>query len=112
MEEKKNTTQQNTREDSVEIDLTMLLRDLLRGLSKLWWVVLILAAVFALGSLVYGVRSYHPMYKAEATFTVETYNANQSGYTFFYDNHTAAQMARTFPYILDSDLLLERVLRY
>ena len=37
------------------------------------------------------------------------YNSSQSGYTFFYDTHTAAQMAKTFPYLLDSDLLLERV---
>lgn len=63
----------------------------------------------AVGALLYGVKSYRPMYKAEATFTVETYSTTQSGYTFFYDSRTAAQMALTFPYLLDSDLLLERV---
>ena len=54
-------------------------------------------------------RSYYPMYRAEATFTVETYNNSDTGYSFFYDNRTAAQMALTFPYLLDSDLLLDRV---
>jgi hypothetical protein len=48
------------------------------------------------------------MYKASATFTVETYT-NQNGYTFFYDNNTAQQMARTFPHLLDSNLLLDKV---
>ena len=97
MEDKKNTTQINTEKSVVEIDLGMLLRDFLRSFSKMWWLTLILAVLFAIGALLYSMKSYEPMYKAEATFTVETYNPTQSGYTFFYDNHTAAQMALTFP---------------
>ena len=109
MEDKKNTTQINTEKSVVEIDLGILFRDFLRSFGKMWWLTLILAVLFAIGALLYSMKSYEPMYKAEATFTVETYNPTQSGYTFFYDNHTAAQMALTFPYLLDSDLLLERV---
>ena len=109
MEDKKNTSQFNTHEDTVEIDLTVLFQSLLRSLEKLWWLTILLAAIVAIGALLYSIRSYQPLYKAEATFTVETYNPTQSGYTFFYDNRTAAQMALTFPYLLDSDLLLERV---
>ena len=109
MEENKNTSQVNTREEPLEIDFSVLLRDLLRSFSKLWWLTALLAAIFAVMALLHGIRTYQPLYKAEATFTVETYNTTQSGYTFFYDSNTAAQMARTFPYLLDSDLLLERV---
>ena len=109
MEDKKNTPQFNTRENVFEIDLSVLFRDLLRSFGKLWWLTILLAAVVAMGALLYSIKSYQPMYKAETTFTVETYNPTQSGYTFFYDNRTAAQMALTFPYLLDSDLLLERV---
>ena len=109
MEDKKNTSQFNTQEDALEIDLSVLFRDLLRSFGKLWWLTILLAAVVAMGALLYSIKSYQPMYKAETTFTVETYNPTQSGYTFFYDNRTAAQMALTFPYLLDSDLLLERV---
>ena len=109
MEDKKNTSQFNTREDVLEIDLSVLFRDLLRSFGKLWWLTILLAAIVAAGALLYSIRSYQPMYKAETTFTVETYNPSQSGYTFFYDNRTAAQMALTFPYLLDSDLLLDRV---
>lgn len=109
MEEKKNTPQFNTQKNVLQIDLSVLLRDFLRSFGRLWWLTILLAAIVAVGALLYSIKSYQPMYKVETTFTVETYNPTQSGYTFFYDNHTAAQMALTFPYLLDSDLLLERV---
>lgn len=109
MEDKKNTSRFNTPEGTIEIDLSVLFRDLLRSFGKLWWLAILLAAIVAAGALLHSIRSYAPMYKVEATFTVETYNPTQSGYTFFYDSHTASQMALTFPHLLDSDLLLERV---
>ena len=106
MEDKKNA---RTSGATFEIDLTVLVRDLLRSFGKLWWLTIMLAAFVAAVALLRSASAYQPMYKAEATFTVETFNPSQSGYTFFYDNRTAAQMALTFPYLLDSDLLLERV---
>ena len=109
MEDKKNTSQVSPQEEVLQLDLSVLLRDFLRSFGKLYWLVILLAAIAAAAALLYSAHSYRPMYKAEATFTVETYNPTQSGYTFFYDSHTAAQMALTFPYLLDSDLLLERV---
>ena len=109
MEDKKNTSHSYTSNTTLEIDPSILLRDLLRSFSKLWWLAIMLAAFAAAVALLRSASSYQPMYKAEATFTVETYSPSQSGYTFFYDNRTAAQMALTFPYLLDSDLLLERV---
>ena len=36
MEDKKNTSQFNTQEDALEIDLSVLFRDLLRSFGKLW----------------------------------------------------------------------------
>ncbi len=108
MAEINRSSQEEVQEEVFEIDLSVLIRDILRSFGKLWWLTALLAAICAAVSLFYGIRSYQPLYKAEATFTVETYTT-QSGYTFFYDNHTAAQMALTFPYLLDSDLLLDRV---
>ena len=101
-------SQVNRTENEERVETSLLLREVLRGFGKLWWLAVVLAAVVAVGALLYSMRTYRPLYKAEATFTVETYT-NQNGYTFFYDNNTAAQMAITFPYLLDSDLLLERV---
>ena len=109
MEEKKNTSEVNMQDEKLDLDVSVFLRDLLRSFLKLWYLAPLLAAVLAVGALLHGVKSYRPMYRAEATFTVETYNATQSGYTFFYDNRTASQLALTFPYLLDSDLLMERV---
>ena len=91
-----------------KVEWSLLVRELLRGFGKLWWLVAVLVAVVATGALLYSMRTYRPLYKAKATFTVETYT-NQGGYTFYYDNSTAAQMARTFPYILESNLLLEEL---
>ena len=88
--EKKSFSQMNKQESSIELDMQMLFRDLLRSFCKFWWLGILLAAVLSLFSLLYGVRNYTPMYRAEATFTVETYSAPQSGYTFFYDNRTAS----------------------
>ena len=85
MEDKKNTSQFNTQEDALEIDLSVLFRDFLRSFGKLWLLTILLAAVVAIGALLYSIKSYQPMYKVETTFTVETYNPTQSGYTFFYD---------------------------
>ena len=89
MEEKNNTPQFNKKENEAEIDLSVLFRDFLRSFGKLWWLTILLAVIVAVGALMYSIKSYQPMYKAETTFTVETYNPTQSGYTFFYDNHTA-----------------------
>ena len=108
MEHKKQSSHTPAAEEQIEIDLRYLLRNALRSFTKLWWVCLLLTVVFGAVFLIHGMRSYVPMYKAQATFTVETYQ-NQDGYTFYYDNRTAAQMARTFPYLLDSDLLMDRV---
>ena len=109
MADVRNSSQTNYTDNDGNLEFSLLLRDMLRGFGKLWWLAAVLAALLALAGLFYSIRSYRPMYKAEATFTVETYT-NQSGYTFFYDNNTAAQMAVTFPYLLDSDLLLDRVM--
>ena len=105
----KNTSKVNAQEDALRIDLSILMRDLLRSFEKLWWLTIVLAVVVAAGALLYSIKSYRPSYRAETTFTVATYNPSQSGYTFFYDNRSAAQLAQTFPYLLDSDLLLDRV---
>ena len=109
MAEYNNNAQVDIQTDDIDTRVPVLfMRDIFHSVGKLWWLVALLAALFTGIGLLIGIREYQPMYKAEATFTVETYTT-QSGYTFFYDNHTAAQMAQTFPYLLDSDLLLDRV---
>ena len=92
------------------IDLHTLLLDGLRMLRRT-------AALFAaLALLVTGAlclrvsRSYRPMYRASATFTVYVANALQSEIRS-YNTATAEQMAKTFPYILTSGALSDRVMQ-
>lgn len=104
MEEKS----QEITEDLAELNLYALLQDSIRALRKLWPVMLVLILGLGLMGLWHSSRSYTPIYRAEATFTVETHDS-QNGFSFYYNNQTASQMALTFPFILDSDLLLDRV---
>ena len=92
------------------IDLHTLLLDGLHMLRRT-------AALFAaLALLVTGAlclrvsRSYRPMYRASATFTVYVANALQSEIRS-YNTATAEQMAKTFPYILTSGALSDRVMQ-
>lgn len=92
------------------IDLRTLLGDGFRILRRT--VALFAAlAVVCTGALCLRVyRSYRPMYRASATFTVYVTNALQSEIRS-YNTATAEQMAKTFPYILTSGALNESVMR-
>ena len=96
--------------ENAGIDLSVLVGDLLRTARRLWWLLLVLAA---LAGGILGARawfSYRPQYQATASFTgtvatplpwdVRTYNAA-----------AAEQMAKTFPYILTSGALSDLVMQ-
>lgn len=90
------------------IDLRQLLRDGLRTMRRTLAVFAALA-VLCTAALCWRVyRSYCPMYRASATFTVYVTNPLQSEIRS-YNTATAEQMAKTFPYILTSGALSDRV---
>ena len=88
------------------IDIITLLHDVLRGVKKLWWACLLLTVLCAAGSWYTAKRAYRPLYRAAASFTVATGSGESGGfsYGFYYNTATASQLARTFPYILESEL--------
>lgn len=94
-----------------QIDLILLLRDMIRGAQKFWWVLLITVLCCAVACLGIQYAKYEPMYQCKASFTVSMEGSYESGYDylFYYDRSTAAQMASTFPYILESELLTDLV---
>lgn len=98
-------------EEKSPIDLSMIFHDFFRGLKKFWWIVVALTVISATYSYISAASSYRPMYRCEASFTVTTGSSGSSNYSyqFYYDQSTAAQMASTFPYILDSALLTDMV---
>lgn len=92
------------------IDLRQFLSDGLNALRRtllLFLVVLVLCT----GALCWReYRNYQPVYRASATFTVNVTNPLQSEIRS-YNTATAEQMAKTFPYILTSGALNERVMQ-
>lgn len=110
MDEQK--TKQHT-EAPEPIDLTALLGELWRIFARMFWVPLVLA-VLAGGLLgLRSWRSYTPMYRSEATFTVQLLS-NQydiTGVDSYYDKAAAEQLANTFPYLLSSDLMQQLLQR-
>ena len=88
--------------------------DFCRGFKKFWWI-FVIACILCCSFTVFRYhKSYTPMYKAEATFTVSTQDkvsaiSGITSYNFYYDASTAAHLSSTFPYILKSNLLQEAV---
>lgn len=105
--------EENRRERELQpIDLSRLLRSFLRT-ARRWWP-LALALALLLGGLQYvrARRSYRPMYTASATFSV-TVGVDDTtdllGGTSYYDAQAARQLVQTFPYILRSEAMTERI---
>lgn len=91
-----------------KIDLEELFRGLLRSVRHLMKQGIALVLVLTALMCVHTWSGYHPMYEATASFTVRVSNpfyATQQ----HYNSSAAEQMAQTFPYILSSSLLSQRV---
>ncbi len=97
-----------------ERKFTVYSSDFVKGIKKLWWTCILFAALFGGGMFFNSYRSYSPSYTVSATFTVSTQNSSASiggisVYSFYYDSTTAAQLASTFPYLLNSNLLSDMI---
>lgn len=73
-----------------------------------WWVIVVVAIVTTALFYVNAVRTYTPQYQTSSTFTVSISN-NYGSSTKTYNNATAKQMAKTFPYVLQSGVLGDMV---
>ena len=94
-----------------KLDLFVLLDGVWKEAKRRWVLLLVLVL---LGSSVLAVRqysSYSPTYTASASFTVRVANPLYSSVSS-YNAKTAEQMAKTFPYILTSGVLQERVMAH
>lgn len=95
--------------DIQKIDLFSLINGLRKSILRLW--VIGVALMVLLGGLM-GLRTWHsyiPYYRASTSFIVQMKNpfyATQQ----YYNNAAAEQMAKTFPQILTSGLLSDRVM--
>ena len=91
--------------NSIEkIDIGILIENFLRAFLQLWWIFVIVISVYSSICFFKAKASYSPYYKASATFVI---TMNQAGVysDSYYNAATAEQMAKTFPYILNSGIL-------
>lgn len=87
------------------IDLIRILDGMMAGLKRYFPVFFLL---IALGGVLFPIRSwmnYTPRYKAAATFTVTAGNKSSFGTGSYYNNATAGQLEKTFPFLLTSGTL-------
>ncbi len=99
-------------EDLVRIDLWIILRRLLPSLRRFWIVIPVLMILFGGSTYLRTVRSYRPMYRSEAMFTVSL--SAESGtdiasYSYYYDQRAAEQLVEAFPHILKTQLTRELI---
>lgn len=98
-------------ESNNKIDLAELLADLLRAARRTWLVGLAIVLACTVVFTANAFRKYTPIYEVSASFTVKVINplyAAANGY----NAQTAKQMESTFPYVLSSNVLRERVKTY
>ena len=95
------------------IDITEFITDYLKIFRRMWMWILILTLLGAGISYMNARIQYTPKYTASAIFTInireDWQDLGDSGSTTFFDNSAAEQMATTFPYILTSGVLREKI---
>lgn len=102
---KQNELQQNN-----GIDFGVLLHNAIGGIRKFWWILVILSTLTAAGFTFWQSRSYQPVYESHTTFTISVDEPSATNNnSFAYDRNAAGQMAATFPYLLESELLTDMV---
>lgn len=100
----------STTED--EIELTRLLHGFFRRLARLWWLVLLLAVLGGTVLYAYTRRTYRPLYQAQAVFSVSvSYGSGTDilDYANYYDFAAAKLAAETFPYLIRSEAMEQRL---
>lgn len=107
-------TENKTKSTNLLDGLNLKIEDVAIGFRKFGWLCVTLAVVFGMVMLGYRHANHVPYYTSEATFTVST-QSNQSSiggvsvYSFYYNASMANQLAKIFPYILQSDLLYDAI---
>ncbi len=93
---------------NVIFDSAVFAVDFAKATKKFWYIILCLALIFGFtaGSLKY--KTYKPMYESSVSFSVTavSYSANGNAvFASYYDNNSAAQLSKTFPYILNTAMM-------
>ena len=97
-------------DNETSIDIMVLLSDLIKGIKRLWYLVLVLASVMSWLFFYVSARKYTPLYTSKATFTIlAAYEDNYGGTATATTNSQTIPDGGNIPYILNSYLLQEIV---
>lgn len=88
-----------------KIDLIRLIREFLLALRKLFWLPILLAVLLGAYQGYNSWRSFQPYYMSEATLTIQIASSGLGASDSYYNKETASQLEKTFPYIVQSELL-------
>lgn len=112
MEKEKSTEQ--SEQSKISYDIGILLGHMWRYFRRLWALFLVITVLCG-GFMYYrAVTSYRPMYRAEAVFSVSVQYRSTTdimSYSYYYDNAAAELVESTFPYLVQSDVMKEKLLR-
>ncbi len=92
------------------VDLFAFWRRFRPFLKRFWFIPLVLAVLGGLFMFLRTYRSFTPMYRSEAVFSVAVTDSDSldvSTYSYYYDSAAAQQATATFPYLLSSDIMQE-----
>lgn len=93
--------------ETEKIDLFRILEEFWKVFFHMIWLPIVLGilAAAAMGARAY--LSYTPRYRSEATFTIQSVGSSYdlAGTGNYYDKLAAEQLATTFPFLLQSDLM-------
>ena len=93
--------------ETEKIDLFRILEEFWKVFFHMIWLPIVLGilAAAAMGARAY--FSYTPRYRSEATFTIQSVGSSYdlAGTGNYYDKLAAEQLATTFPFLLQSDLM-------
>ena len=100
------TTNASRNRDGIEIDV----RKLILAWLRKWWVIILAAAVCAVGALYYTMHYITPMYRASVTVYVNNSSADEHIDYFTSSNLNASQnLVNTYVSMIKSDTVLRKV---
>jgi len=92
------------------INATEFIMELYRAVKRLYLLPIVLSVIFAVGFCYYARVTFNPIYRSNATFTVSVNNvSNRSSQA--YSSATAQQLSLTFPYIFQSGVLSNLIMK-
>lgn len=106
----KSTEEQNSDlSGKIIFDTGIFAVDFSKGLRRFWYIVLIFAVLLGAVSGFLKKSSYVPMYSSSVSFSVTTISYSMNGSSVsasYYDNSSASQLSQTFPYIINTPMMV------